>query len=78
MEWVVDASIIRRGRFRELLFWRCSSSFCSMVQRLMISSSDLFSMLWKDAWWPQPSHSNELETYGIVSSSASFGAGNRS
>ena len=39
----------------------CSSrrarSLASCSQRLRISSSLLFSMLWKDAWWPQPSHS---------------------
>jgi hypothetical protein len=44
--------------------WPFSSCSCcffsSALQRLTSSSSVLLSKLWKEAWWEQPSHSNDV------------------
>lgn len=47
-----------------------SSSFlrsaASTSHRFLISSSILFSIVWKDAWCPQPSHSYDDDDYSVT------------
>ena len=42
----------------------------SAVIRLKIAFSASFSIAWKEAWWPHPSHSNEEDTFKIGYSSS--------